>query len=222
MVSPPGERGGLPTARRLIFRAAVTGSAPAASARDRRPSRCRSRGSDSSLGSSDETSTSRASRSRIAFWYSVRFSRRKVSVRPGFGLRSGRRDRASVSSEATRALVGVLVGPRQSRGRHVARTSLRTTFSQASGLLFRGPGRGIEREAAGFHLGVMATHAVAVQGGALGRRTQADGRGCQHQGRHTAWPNRPPHQASLLLGLFYRTLERGWQPEARVRKHRLN
>ena len=40
---------------------------------------------DSSAGSSAAASTSSASRSRMAFWYSVRLSRRNVSVRPGLG-----------------------------------------------------------------------------------------------------------------------------------------
>src|SRR5207248_1307589 len=50
---------------------------------------------DSSLGRSAATSTSSASRSRVAFWYSVRLSRRNVSVRPGLGLA-----KAALSSEA--------------------------------------------------------------------------------------------------------------------------
>ena len=43
---------------------------------------------------------SSASRSRMAFWYSVRFSRRKVAVRPGSGRRAAARS-SSASSAAT-------------------------------------------------------------------------------------------------------------------------
>src|SRR3954447_17595596 len=49
---------------------------------------------DSSGGKSDATSTSSPRRSRIAFLYSVRLSRRNVSVRPGFGCAE-----AAVSSD---------------------------------------------------------------------------------------------------------------------------
>jgi hypothetical protein len=38
-------------------------------------------------------------RSRMAFWYSVRLRRRKVSVRPGLGAAAARRSRAAWSSE---------------------------------------------------------------------------------------------------------------------------
>src|ERR1700720_2180891 len=95
MVSPPGERIGLPTASRLIFSDAdryrsrsVGGGAPTVTLS--KP------WLDSSLGSMDVTSTSIANRSRIEFWYSVRVSRRTESVRPGLGLAA-----AAVSSDVT-------------------------------------------------------------------------------------------------------------------------
>jgi hypothetical protein len=93
MVSPPGERLGLPTASRLIFCAAARYRSN--NVGERSPTVTLSKPwLDSSLGRSEATSTSSASRSRAAFWYSVRLSRRNVSVRPGLGLAA-----AALSSE---------------------------------------------------------------------------------------------------------------------------
>src|SRR5437762_635572 len=96
MVSPPGERLGLPTARRLIFRAAKTYRSN--NVGERSPTVTLSKPwLDSSLGKSEATSTSIARRSRIAFWYSVRLRRRNVSVRPGLGFAA-----AALSSDDSR------------------------------------------------------------------------------------------------------------------------
>ena len=108
-------------------------SGRAASARDRRPSRCRSRSSTRRPAAATATSMSSASRSRMAFWYSVRVSRRIVAVRPGFGraaaarssdgLEVARRPRRRSRRPAASCPTGGICRAR----------SLRTTFSQTSG-----------------------------------------------------------------------------------------
>ena len=54
----------------------------------------------------------------MAFWYSVRVSRRSVAVRPGFGLAAAARS-SDVSSDATVGVVGRLVRPILADRRHL-------------------------------------------------------------------------------------------------------
>ena len=67
----------------------------------------------------------------MAFWYSVRLRRRRVSVRPGFGLPAAVRSSVDSSHEAiaARAAAG---GCGRFGGGMVLVRSLRTTFSQVS------------------------------------------------------------------------------------------
>src|ERR1043166_2168733 len=83
-VSPPGNRDVRPSASRLILRAASTYRS--SSVGESVPTVTLSNPwLASSEGSSALTSTSSASRSRMALGDSVRFSRRNASVLPGFG-----------------------------------------------------------------------------------------------------------------------------------------
>src|SRR5262245_49899025 len=74
---------------------------------------------------------SSASRSRIAFWYSVRLSLRKVSVRPGFGAAEAARSREFSRAETT-ASYAASSGLGRPGGGIIRPRSFRTTFSQAS------------------------------------------------------------------------------------------
>ena len=75
---------------------------------------------------------SSASRSRMAFWYSVRLSRRNVSVRPGSGCSAAARSSEPASTETTESYVRPDGRTAPSGGIWRA-TSFRTTFSQAFG-----------------------------------------------------------------------------------------
>ena len=66
------------------------------------------------------TSTSSASKSRIAFLYSMRLSRRNVSVRPGWGSLAAAASSCD-SSAASIVLVAVVIGPSGIRRRHLPR-----------------------------------------------------------------------------------------------------
>ena len=74
---------------------------------------------------------SSASRSRTAFWYSVRFRRRNVAVRPGSGSAAAARSSAVSMRSRTRAYV-VASGRGRGRGGIAPARSLRTTFSHTS------------------------------------------------------------------------------------------
>ncbi len=126
-VSPPGERPAAPTARRLIFCAAVR--VRSSSVGESVPAVALSNPwTDSSGGSSDAASMSISRRSRTAFWYSMRVRRRIVSVRPGSG-----RARAAASSAVSRPESVSAYSPSSGRffpGGGICRVrSRRTTFS---------------------------------------------------------------------------------------------
>ena len=121
-VSAPAERAGIPTARRLIFCAAD--KYRSRSIGDSPPTLMLSNPwLESSLGSIADTSISTSSRSRTAFWYSVRFRRRNVSVRPGSGLAAAARSRED-SRLRDQRVVGRLGRARTPRWRHRARAKL--------------------------------------------------------------------------------------------------
>ena len=67
----------------------------------------------------------------MAFWYSVRLRRRRVSVRPGFGLAAAAASSVDSSHEAIAALASAGGCGRFGGGMVLVR-SLRTTFSQVS------------------------------------------------------------------------------------------
>ena len=67
----------------------------------------------------------------MAFWYSVRFSRRKVSVRPGSGLSLAALSRAVSIWVSRRAWVSTS-GRGRGRGGIAPARSFRTTFSHTS------------------------------------------------------------------------------------------
>ena len=67
----------------------------------------------------------------MAFWYSVRLRRRRVSVRPGFGAAAAASSSVDSSHEAI-ALRAAAGGCGRFGGGMVLVRSLRTTFSQIS------------------------------------------------------------------------------------------
>ena len=84
----------------------------------------------SSAGSSSVTSTSRSSRSRIAFPYSVRFRRCKAA-RPGFGFVAAARS-IDVSRNDTNDSTSACGGRGRPCGGIIPPRSFRMTFSQVS------------------------------------------------------------------------------------------
>ena len=101
----------------------------------------------------------------MAFWYSVRLSRRKVSVRPGLGFAAAARS-SEVSDCGEDGLVGVLVGAGQPGRRHGPGPQLADDllpFARVVARVLRG--ETFERQARGPHLAVVAPGAVTIDGG---------------------------------------------------------
>ena len=130
-VSLPAAISGLPTATAAIFMAADTyfscsdGETPSTSEMLSKPYAA------SSGGRSEVTSTSRSSRSRIAFAYSARFRRCRIGA-PGLGCAAASASSAASSADCTARYVASS-GRREPCGGIVRASSLRTTFSQTSG-----------------------------------------------------------------------------------------
>ena len=100
----------------------------------------------------------------MAFWYSVRLRRRNVSVRPGFGLGGGGGIERGFE-RGQQGFVGVLVGPRQSGGRHGAGAELADDLLPVGGVLVDTCDvEVIERESAGLHLAVVAAGTIPLHG----------------------------------------------------------
>ena len=98
----------------------------------------------------------------MAFRYSVRLSRRSVSVRPGFGWAAAARS-SDCSSDADRGLVRRFIRPRQSNWRHLPRAHLPDDFFPRLRILRHiGGDEGVERQPAGFQAAVMAGNAIPI------------------------------------------------------------
>ena len=155
----------------------------------------------SSAGSSARTSTSSASRSRIALAYSVRFSRWSGG-RPGFGCAAAARS-SPVSSDAISAATAGLVRPRAADRRHRAGAQLADDLLPDLGVLGGTGGIDrVERQAGGLQPLVVAGDAVPVEDrarrcgvrrrllhGRAGKRL--DPRRRIHRGRDGCQPGRP-------------------------------
>ena len=129
---------GSPTASRLILRAASRYRSIVAGETNNRSAMLSKPLLTLSAGSSNEKSisfgsASSASRSRTAFWYSVRLKRCSSGSVPGFGFAAAERSSSLSRNVATESYVA-LSGRGAPGGGIVAERSLRMTFSQTSGL----------------------------------------------------------------------------------------
>ena len=122
MVSPPGERVGIPIARRLIFRAADRYRS--SSVGDRSPTVTLSKPwLDSSLGSSERDID--VERQQVADGVLIFGPVEPAEGVGTAGIRASRRPRDQAKFRARQQrCVGPLIGPRQSGGRHGSRAQL--------------------------------------------------------------------------------------------------
>ena len=119
--------------------------------------------------------------SRTALWYSARFKRWNVSVRPGFG-RAAAAASSCVLEPRDESVLRGLIGPRPAGRRHQAAAQLADDLLPDLGVAADGGDiEGVEGQVGCLEARVVARHAVAVEDrplrcrrGTLGLRCGAD------------------------------------------------